>query len=379
MFQNLKSIPLDEVFRLFAEYNTDTREYKVNLGIGLCHDKDGKLYQLQSVKKAYKNVNVDDFSYAPIWGNLEYLKHSADLILHAYDPDKLAMQASTGGSHALRLIADLLTKDGEYKNLLIGKPSWNNHLALFKNMNIEQFDHLDNKWTKASLKNYIQAAESAKPWTILLLHGWRAHNPTGINLDKKELVQLIPYLQKHNIYLIVDFAYFWLGESIGEAREWLQLIYDNLNDFAVTFSYSKNAGLYEMRTGLLFIKTEHKHIVESQLRQLCRESVSNSPGIGQEMIADLLKNEKTEWLGELEAMRKNCERSRDLLVWKLPSEFSYLGDCAGLFGLLHLSHEQIDNLKTEYGIYMLSNGRINFTGITEENVDYVVKAISSIL
>jgi hypothetical protein len=66
MFQNLKSIPLDEVFRLFAEYNTDTREYKVNLGIGLCHDKDGKLYQLQSVKKAYKNVNVDDFSYAPI-------------------------------------------------------------------------------------------------------------------------------------------------------------------------------------------------------------------------------------------------------------------------------------------------------------------------
>lgn len=379
MFQNLNPIPLDEIFRLFAEYTADPRENKVNLGIGLCHDTYGKLYQLESVKKAYSNVNVDDFSYAPIWGNPEYLKRSADLIFDIYDPDKLAMQASTGGSHALRLIADLLMKDDEYKNILIGTPSWNNHLALFKNMNIDQFDHLDTGWTKASLENYIQAVESAKPWTILLLHGWRAHNPTGINLDKEELLLLIPYLQKHNIYLIVDFAYFWLGESIVEAREWLQLIYDNLNDFALTFSYSKNAGLYEMRTGLLFIKTEHKQIVESQLRQLCRESVSTSPGIGQEMVVDLLKNQKEERLSELESMRLSCENAKMLLVWKLPSEFSYLMNCAGLFWLLALSKEQIDNLKKEFGIYMLSNGRINFTGITKENVAYVVKAICSIL
>lgn len=378
MFQDLPIIPLDEIFRLFAEFQKDTRQNKVNLGIGLCFDEQLQLFQQNTTKTVFSQCNTSDFSYAPIGGFPEYLKLTAELLLKNYVPNERALQASTGGSHALRLIADLIIRDGTYKKLLIGTPWWNNHLALFKQFEIVTFEHLDRIQYRASLQNYITAIEQ-NPNAVLLLHGGNAHNPTGVNLTKEELLQLIPYIQKHNIYCIVDFAYFGIWESPEEAREWLSVINDNLNEFAITFSNSKNAGLYEMRTGALLVKTDHKDIVESQLRQLCRESVSTSPGIGQEMIINLLTNHKEEWFNELETMRMRIEKVKQLMLPKLSSEYTKLQACTGLFWLLPLSPEQILRLKEEFWIYILSNGRINFTGITEENVDYIVNSLKLVL
>lgn len=330
MFQNLTTIPLDEIFRLFAEFQKDTRSNRVNLGIGLCFDEQLQLFQQNTTKTVFSQCNTSDFSYAPIGGFPEYLKLTAELLLKNYLPNERALQASTGGSHALRLIADLIIRDGSYKKLLIGTPGRNNHLALFKQFEIVTFEHLDRMQYRASLQNYITAIEQ-NPNTVLLLHGGNAHNPTGANLTKEDLLQLIPYVAKYNMYCIVDFAYFGIGENTEEAREWLDVINNNLKEFAITFSYSKNAGLYEMRTGTLCVKTLYKDTVESQLRQLCRESVSTSPGTGQEMIINLLTNYKEEWFGELEAMRMRIEKAKQLILPKLGGEYTKLQACTGLF------------------------------------------------
>lgn len=183
---------------------------------------------------------------------------------------------------------------------------------------------------RASLQNYIAAIEQ-HPNSTLLLHGGNAHNPTGVNITKEDLLQLIPYILKYNIYCIVDFVYFGIGESVDEAKEWLNIINNNLKEFAITFSYSKNAGLYEMRTGALLVKTPYKDRVESQLRQLCRESVSTSPGIGQEMIINLLTNHKQGWHDELKSMRMRIENAKQLMLPKLGGECNKLQACTGLF------------------------------------------------
>lgn len=122
MFQNFPTIPLDEIFRLFAEFQKDTRVNKVNLGIGLCFDEQLGLFQQKTIETVFLQCNMNDFSYAPISGFPEYLRLTAELVLQDYVPNERALQASTGGSHALRLIADLIFNDGFTNTLLIGTP-----------------------------------------------------------------------------------------------------------------------------------------------------------------------------------------------------------------------------------------------------------------
>lgn len=379
MFNSFAQLPLDPIFQLQADFIADPTQSKVNLGIGLYADEQGNPVVLETVKKAYLKVDTSDFNYQPIGGNLEYLKNTARLLFQYPDFNNIAMQATCGGTQAIRMFADLVLVDAKANNfnpvLLVGLPTWGNHLAICKNFEIQTFNHLgpDNK---ASLKNHQDALAASPNKALLLLHGGRTHNPSGQNLSQSELLSLAKLVNQKEIFVLIDAAYFGFGDDFKTDSKNLTELFAVFDNVAVAFSYSKNASLYEHRTGALFVKTNNKLAVESQLQQLARESVSMAPGIGQEIMNNVFANSFVEWEQEVTSIRQTLTNRRQLLVESLPSRFAYLAESAGMFGLLPFSPDQILELRQKYSIYFPNNGRINIAGINTQNLNYLVQAFT---
>jgi aromatic-amino-acid transaminase len=60
------------------------------------------------------------------------------------------------------------------------------------------------------------------------------------------------------------------------------------------------------------------------------------------------------------------------------SEFDFLERQQGMFSILPVNPEQIDAMRIDHGIYIVSNGRINIAGIPESQIDRVAKVIADV-
>jgi aspartate/tyrosine/aromatic aminotransferase len=381
MFPTFQQIPLDPIFQLLAEYKADKNPHKVNLGIGLYADDQGSPVVLDVIKKAFHQVDDSNFDYQPIGGNRDFLESTANLIFKNPNFDKLAMQATCGGTQSIRMMADLVgieaNSEGYSPTLIIGLPTWSNHLAIFKNFAIQKYEHLQEDGF-ASLENLKLAIELSPNKSVLLLHGGRTHNPSGQNLIIDQLSEIADLINQKEIKVFFDSAYFGFGDSFENDQEFLTRTHQLFNNFAVGFSYSKNASLYEHRTGALFIKTSNNQAVESQLQQNAREVISMAPGLGQEVMLNVLTNHLQEWQQEIDQIRQTLETRKQLLIKNLSLDFAYLGSSSGMFGLLPFSTEQLETLKTEHSIYLPKNGRINFAGVNPTNLDYLIEKFSQV-
>jgi aspartate/tyrosine/aromatic aminotransferase len=288
------------------------------------------------------------------------------------------MQSTCGGTQALRIFADLALQEATTQQytptVLVAAPTWGNHLLIFKQFQQIKFNHLDESGF-ASYQNYLDTITSAPDNAVLLMHGGATHNPSGQNLSSQEIVALADIVNAKNIKVLIDSAYFGFGASLEDEAVLLSTLMNSFNNCAIAFSYSKNGSLYEHRTGALFIKTENKAALESQLQQMARESVSMAPGLGQDIMFDVLSNHFAEWELEVDTIREALAYKRDSLVDALGSKYEYLKGTRGMFGLLPFTPDIINELKQTYSVYMSSNGRINFAGINPTNFEYLVSAI----
>ncbi|QQR83521.1 aminotransferase class I/II-fold pyridoxal phosphate-dependent enzyme [Candidatus Peregrinibacteria bacterium] len=261
---------------------------------------------------------------------------------------------------------------------MVGHPTWGNHYALMTFAGVMKVNHLtvDRQFNLAA---YQKGLEELPDGSTLLMHGGLTHNPTGVNASLDDWSQLFDLINAKQIRVYIDSAYFGFGGSVSDERDYLSTLWRSIDQIAVGCSFSKNAALYEHRTGLLMIKTDQPSVVESQLQHASRASVSMAPGIGQEMMLNVFKNHRGEWERDIDAMRTSLDHRRQALVAQLPSEFGYLSDGAGMFSLLPFSLEQVDRLKKDYAIYLPPNARINVAGLTPDNVAIVSNAFKSVL
>ncbi len=377
MFQNLPFLPTDPIFGLMSQFREDSRSYKVNLGVGIYSNPDGNPFVFPSVKKAAQELDIEDFNYQPIGGNKEFIKNSAQLALgDAYTSSGWTGVATCGGTQACRIVADLLKTSGT-KDLLLSDPTWGNHIALFQSLNLIRIPHLD-KNQNVDFQNYEAVLQKAAPESCLVLQGGQTHNPIGKNLSIAQLEELLPLIKKKNIFVFVDFAYLGMGENLAEDRKMLQFLWNNLEEMALGLSYSKNASLYEHRTGALIIKTNSQDIVRSQLENIIRSSISMAPGFGQEIMNRVFEKYQDTWHQELQTVTDQIQEDRKLFVEALP-EFDYLAEGQGMFGMLPLSPDHIKTLRTKYGIYLVGNGRINFAGVKESNIEYIRDSLRAVI
>lgn len=380
MFQAFPQIPLDPIFKLQADYLADPNPNKISLGIGLYADEHGNPVVLDVVKKAFSEIDTTNFDYQPIGGNKSYLAETAKLVLSNPELDSLALQATCGGTQAIRMFADLAFKEAQESGyapvMLVATPTWGNHLALFKDFEIHKFNHLGPDGL-ASFANYQSAIESAPQNAVLLLHGGQTHNPSGQNLSLAEFQSLAELINAKNIKVLIDSAYFGFGDTFGSEQNFLSALFESYNQVAIAFSYSKNASLYEHRTGALIIKTNNKPAVESQLQQLARESISMAPGLGQELMLNVLTNYKSEWENQVSQVRQALEFRKSILVEGLSSKFNHLKMAKGMFGILPFTAEQIQQIQSEHSVYFPSNGRVNFAGVNPTNAKTLISIFNS--
>ena len=375
----MTNFPKDEIFNLQEVYLSDKRPNKINCGIGIYLDNKGKSYIPSSVKKAVKKLKVNNFNYLPITGDSLFLEECSKLVFDQEDSSSIAKQGVMGGTNGLFMWGSFVKKFEKKPTILIGIPTWENHLKIFSYLNfkIVTYKHLQNDQFNV---DGFQKAISKNKKAYLLFQGGSMHNPTGINPSRKQWGTIADIVKKNSNKILFDFAYCGLGENIDHDTFSIRLFSKKNIDLSVVLSLSKNMSLYQHRTGVLFIKTKSKNKkveIENTLQNLFRIINSNPAAFG-EQIASLVLSDpslKKQWLKDISMITRNLDERRRMFAKKTKGKFDHVLNGSGLFSLLRLTKNQIITLKEKYAIYLLSDGRINFGSLTKKNIEYIAKSI----
>lgn len=370
---------IDEIFSLNEEYNNDKRKNKVNCGIGVYLDDRGKPYIPLSVKKAVSKLQTKNFNYLPISGDQLFLKYSSKLIFASKNSDIFAKQGVMGGTNGVFMWGSFVKRSQKKPKILIGVPTWENHINIFRYLDFKiiKYKHLENN--KYNMGGFQKAMFRNKK-AYLLFHGGSTHNPTGINPSKKEWEKIANLVMKNGNSVLFDFAYCGLGESVDDDAFPIRLFLKKNIDISVVFSLSKNMSLYQHRTGALFIKARSKNKkieFEKTLQGLFRIVNSNPSAFGEKIVSLVLSSPKlrNQWYEDIFNMTRSLIKRRKIFARKTGGKFDYILKGSGLFSLLRLNKNQIKILKRKYAIYLLSDGRINFGGLSKKNLSYVAKSL----
>lgn len=368
MLSHLKVIPKDAIFQLNQDFKDDQSPKKINLGVGIYLNDEKESYVHPVIQKLAGEIDFDDFNYNTIQGHKGFLEEAMEFLYPASLHSMMAVQAVSGGTHGCALISKLLLKN-DIENLILPIPTWGNHHKIFEKHNIISFDHLADEGV--NFYGYKSTIKNAEPNSAILLHGGKAHNPTGVNLSLAQLEEIANLANENDVYVILDFAYLGLSEGMNVDLKYLHFLNEKVNNIASVISFSKNGTLYEHRVGLLTVKTQNKEALESHLQRLVRQTISQPAGFGQKIMYRVLRDYRDEWLKELGDMHDSIESRRSEFFDGFEGLPEYLKDTKGMFALLPFDKEKIQKLRDDFSIYMPSNGRINFGGLAPREIAYL--------
>lgn len=396
IFAAVEMAPRDPILGLTEGFNADTRTTKVNLGVGVYYDDNGKIPLLGAVKAAEKArlEAAPPRGYQPIEGLAAYNAAVQRLMFGTDSPIVTDARAITvealGGTGALKVGADYLKRLFPEAKVLISDPSWENHRALFESAgftvdNYPYYDATTRGVNFAAMKANL-AAQPAN--TIVVLHAC-CHNPTGADLSADEWKQVVDVVRERGLVAFIDMAYQGFADGIKEDAVALDLFSASGLQFFVSSSFSKSFSLYGERVGALTIVTASKEEagrVMSQVKRVVRTNYSNPPTHGGAIVAAILANPalRQEWEDELAGMRVRIREMRVSLVEKLKAQgiaqdFAFVAKQRGMFSYTGLTAAQVEKLKTDFGVYAVSTGRICVAALNSKNIDYVAESIANVL
>ena len=396
LFSAVELAPRDPILGLNEAYNADTRATKVNLGVGVYTNEDGKIPLLRAVRDA-EMARVEaglPRGYLPIEGIAAYDAAVQKLLLGDDSPliaaGRVVTAQSLGGTGALKIGADFLKRLGPNAKVAISDPSWENHRALFESAGFEviAYPYYDAKTNGVNFDGMLAALNSYAPGTIVVLHAC-CHNPTGVDLTTDQWKQIVEVVKARELVPFLDIAYQGFGDGIDADAAAVRLFAAaELNAF-VSSSFSKSFSLYGERVGALTLvaasKDESERVL-SQLKRVIRTNYSNPPTHGGTIVAQVLSTPelRAEWETELADMRDRIRGMRAALVAKLKEngvdrDFGFVLKQRGMFSYSGLTAAQVDRLREEHGIYAVSTGRICVAALNSRNIDAVAKGIAAVL
>jgi len=396
MFQSIERRPPDPILGLSAAYKNDTNPKKVDLGVGVYKDEAGNCPVMTAVKKAEQTLwNTEDSkSYIAQAGPDLFIKHTAELLLgagHAALKDKRApVVLAPGGSGALRVAGEFVTRTLPGARILVSDPTWNNHIPLLGSagLKVETYPYYDYASHSIKFDEMMSKLAGAKKGDLVLLHGC-CHNPCGADLSQDQWQAVTEAALKQGFTPFIDLAYQGLGDGVAEDVYGLRLMASKLPELIIASSYSKNFGLYRERTGAVTVITEtavQAEAAQSLVVSTAREMYSVPPAHGAALVGMILEDAalKAEWDAELTEMRDRINGLRSELVAKLKAkgvdrDFSFIQNEKGMFSFLGLTPEQVKRLTNEFSIYLVGSSRINVAGINKSNIDYLADSIKAVL
>lgn len=388
--------PGDPILGLTEKYLADPRSNKVNLGVGVYNDDQGRLPVLKAVQQVEQALVREQSprGYLPIDGLPAYTAATRKLLFGAgsavLEAGRVATVQTIGGSGALRVGADLLKQVlGDKATLAISNPSWGNHHAVFRTAGFQLIDYryYDAPTRGLDFAGMLEDLGKLQPGTVVLLHAC-CHNPTGVDLDAAQWAQVVALLKERNLLPFVDMAYQGFDKGIDADATAVRLLADSgIENFVVANSYSKSFSLYGERVGALsFVGADRDEAarLRSKLKQTIRANYSSPAAHGAKLVAGVLDSVELRalWEQELREMRERIHAMRAGFVDKLTAlgapDFGFINQQAGMFSYSGLSKQQVDRLREEHAIYALSSGRICVAALTTGNLDYVARAVAEV-
>ncbi|CCE64116.1 hypothetical protein TPHA_0G02780 [Tetrapisispora phaffii CBS 4417] len=404
MFEDIPLLPADALFGIKQRYGQDDRALKVDLGIGAYRDNEGKPWVLPSVRKAEKLIHEDpefNHEYLGITGLKSLTDGAAKVILGedsaALKEDRVVSIQSLSGTGALHVSAKFFSKFWPSKKVYLSNPTWANHKTIYEvqGLTTSVYSYWDAASKTLCIDGFVNAIKSADEGSIFVLHAC-AHNPTGLDPTKEQWVKVIDALREGKHIALFDSAYqgFASGDLANDAYS-VRLGVEKLSEELPIFicqSFAKNVGMYGERVGCFHIvlplketsKTleETKAAISSQLARIIRSEVSNPPSYGAKIVAKILNNTELtqQWHEDMVTMSSRINEMREQLKNHLtslgtPGTWNHITEQTGMFSFTGLTKEMVARLETNYGIYMVPNGRASIAGLNTGNVKYVATSI----
>ncbi|CAM4262090.1 amino acid aminotransferase [Comamonas aquatilis] len=396
LFTAVEMAPRDPILGLNDQFAADTNANKVNLGVGVYFDDNGKLPLLQCVQAAEKAMMDKPTArgYLPIDGIAAYDNGVKALVFGAESDVVKSGRVSTvqaiGGTGGLKIGADFLKKLNPNAKVLISNPSWENHRAIFQNagFEVENYAYYDAATRSIDFAGMLADLNAAAAGTVVVLHAC-CHNPTGYDITAAQWDQVIEVVKAKGLVAFLDMAYQGFGYGIAEDGAVIgKFVAAGLNIFVST-SFSKSFSLYGERVGALSVVANDKEEaarVLSQLKIVIRTNYSNPPTHGGAVVAAVLNTPelRAQWEAELGEMRVRIKQMRQKLVDGLKAagvtqDMSFITTQIGMFSYSGLSKEQMVRLRSEFGVYGTDTGRMCVAALNSKNIEYVCKAIAAVI
>ena len=397
MFQKVDAYAGDPILTLMERFKEDPRSDKVNLSIGLYYNEDGIIPQLKAVADAEARLNAQPHGaslYLPMEGLNSYRHAIAPLLFGADHPvlqqQRVATIQTLGGSGALKVGADFLKRYFPESGVWVSDPTWENHVAIFAGAGFEvsTYPWYDEATNGVRFNDLLATLKTLPARSIVLLHPC-CHNPTGADLTNDQWDAVIQILKARELIPFLDIAYQGFGAGMEEDAYAIRAIASAGLPALVSNSFSKIFSLYGERVGGVSVLCEDAEAagrVLGQLKATVRRNYSSPPNFGAQVVAAVLNDEalKASWLAEVEEMRTRILAMRQELVKVLSTEmpernFDYLLNQRGMFSYTGLSAAQVDQLREEFGVYLIASGRMCVAGLNTANVQCVAKAFAAVM
>ena len=396
LFADVHLAPRDPILGITEAYNADANPRKVNLGVGVYCNDEGKVPLLECVKRAEREITAKATprTYLPIDGLPAYDKSVQQLLLGSdgelIATGRVVTVQALGGTGGLRVGADFLRKFLPQASVAISDPSWENHRALFEGAGFEvrTYPYYDAATHGLAFEAMRQSLDAMAPGTIVVLHAC-CHNPTGVDPTPAQWDEILRAVRARGLVPFLDLAYQGFGAGTEADAGVVRRFAATPGPLFVSNSFSKSFSLYGERVGALTVvaaSRDEAARVLSQLKRVVRANYSNPPTFGGQIVSLVLGNPELRELWEIElgGMRERIREMRELLVRKLAErapghDFAFVREQRGMFSYSGLDKAQVGRLREEFSVYAIDTGRICVAALNSKNIDYVADAIASVL
>ncbi len=396
LYHAIPLAPPDPILGITDAFQADANPKKVNLGVGVYQDGQGRIPVLKSVRDAEKRwfETENSKAYLPIDGLPAYRTGVQNLLFGAEHPfvksGQLVTAQTLGGTGGLRVGADFLRRFSPQSELYLSSPTWENHRAVFEaaGFKVNEYPYYDPETKGLAFGKLTAALRSLPAASIVLLHAC-CHNPTGADLDRGQWQELAGIFKQQALIPYIDLAYQGFAEGIEPDAFAVRTFADAGIPMVVASSFSKSFSLYRERVGAITLVTDSADEAKraaSQLKRVIRTSYSNPSSHGAQVVALILGDAelRANWESELTEMRERILKMRALFVQKLAAkqnarDFSFIQKQRGMFSYSGLDLPRVQRLRTEFGLYIVDSGRMCVAAMNENNIDYITDAIAKVV
>jgi aromatic-amino-acid transaminase len=396
LFSAIEMAPRDPILGVTEAFNADPNPSKVNLGVGVYTDEDGKVPLLECVRRAERLMSEKGapHAYLPIDGIASYDRAVQRMLFGADSEILRSGRAVTvqalGGTGALKVGADFLRRFAPGAQIWISEPSWENHRALFEGAGfaVNTYPYYDAATHGLDFERMSAALDRTPAGAIVVLHAC-CHNPTGVDPSPEQWMHILETVRARGLIPFLDLAYQGLADGVDADGAIVRRFAATPGPLFIANSFSKSFSLYGERIGALTVLAADRDEAAralSQLKRVIRGNYSSPPGFGAQAVALILDSPELSalWQHELGAMRERIRANRKALVERLKlhapkADFDFVMRQRGMFSYSGLTTEQVARLRREFSIYAIDTGRICVAALNSRNIDPVARAIATVI